>query len=322
MGSRLLANTPPDGPSFMAAPVELDPLQVDSAFAFLGIPYGVPYTLEDVSSPAAAAPAAVRHVCHARGMDDSEYPQRFDFDLGRPLADGAPLRIIDCGDVPGDLHDIEGNESRATAAVRGILSGGAVPLVVGGDHSVPPFVLAAYEDYGPIDVVQVDAHLDNCEEWNGVRAGYSSPMYRLRQMPWVRDIVQVGLRGSGSARQHEVDNAAAAGNHLVPAYEVHERGFSCVVERLRNGGRFYITLDVDGLEPSIAPATDATAPGGLTHYQVVGILRGMAAKGEIVGIDICEFWPHLDVHDLTAMTIVRVLLNVIGLCQRPAHRSR
>lgn len=308
-------NAPVDGASFLGAPLEFDLSRVDGGYAFLGIPYGVPYSLEDVSPPAAAAPAAVRQVCQSRRMSYDEYRQRFDFDLGRPLAAAAP-RIVDCGDVPGDLYDIAGNEARATAAVRDILTGGAVPLVVGGDHSIPPFVVAAYEDRGPIDVLQIDAHLDYREVRDGVRGGYSSPIYRLRQMPWVRDIVQVGLRGIGTtARQQEIDNAIAAGNHLVTAYEVHERGTGWIVEKFQDGGRFYVTVDVDGLEPSIAPGTFETAaiPGGLTFHQVVGLLRGLAAKGELVGIDVCEFCPHLDIHQLTATTIVRLLVNAIGM---------
>jgi len=311
-------NTLTEGVSFLGAPVQADPWQIDADFAFLGIPYGVPYTLGDVSPPAAAAPSAIRRCSQARGLGHDEYLERFDFDLGRPLAAGTPVRIVDCGDVPGDLYDIAGNEARATAAVRGILAGGAVPLVVGGDHSIPPFVVAAFEGRGPIDVLQIDAHLDYRDEWRGVRGGYSSPMYRLREMPWVRDIVQVGLRAIGSARQQEVDAAIAAGNVLVDAYQVHEKGIGCVVDRFRGDGAIYVTLDIDGLDPTIAPGTDplVTVPGGLTFPQVIGILRGLAAKGELAGMDICEFCPDLDIQQLTAATITRTLVNFIGLAQR------
>jgi agmatinase len=221
--------------------------------------------------------------------------------------------------VPGNPRDIEANERRATEAVRGILAGGAVPLVIGGDHSIPPFVVAAYEGRGPIDVLQIDAHLDGREERFGVRGGYSSPMFRLREMPWVRFIAQVGLRGTGFSRREEVDRALDAGNLIVPAYELHERGTDWIVERFEEGGRYYITLDIDGLDPATGPGTPAIAPGGVTYPQLIRLLRGLAAKGEVVGIDVCEFYPTLDVNDLTAITIARLFTTVIGLSTGPVN---
>lgn len=310
-------NTPPRRGTFLGAPVEVDPSRVEADFAFLGIPYGVPYEMEDLSPPAAAAAAAVRQVCEEQGMRDEIDQLGFDFDLGRPLFEDGPVRIVDCGDVPGDPRDIAGNERRATEAVRGILAGGAVPLVVGGDHSIPPFVVAAYEGRDPIDVLQIDAHLDGREERLGVRGGYSSPMFRLREMPWVRFIAQVGLRGTGFSRREEVNHALAAGNLIVPAHELHERGVDWVVERFPEGGRFYITLDIDGLDPATGPGTPAIVPGGVTYPQLIRLLCGLAARGEVVGIDVCEFYPALDVNDLTALTIARLFTMVAGLAPGP-----
>jgi agmatinase len=310
-------NTPPRRATFLGAPVEVDPTRVEADFAFLGIPYGVPYEMEDLAPPAATAAVAVRQVCEDQGLREEIDQLGFDFDLGRPLFEGGPVRIVDCGDVPGDPRNLEANEGRATQAVRGILAGGAVPLVVGGDHSIPPFVVAAYESRGPIDLLQIDAHLDGREERLGVRGGYSSPMFRLRQMPWVRFIAQVGLRGTGFSRRVEVDQAVAAGNLIVPAYELHERGVDWIVERFEEGGSYYITLDIDGLDPATAPGTPAIAPGGVTYPQRIRLLRGLAARGEVVGIDVCEFYPSLDVNDLTALTIARLFTMVIGLATGP-----
>jgi agmatinase len=166
-------------------------------------------------------------------------------------------------------------------------------------------------------VLQIDAHLDGREERLGVRGGYSSPMFRLREMPWVDFIAQVGLRGTGFSRREEVDRSIAAGNLLVPAYELHERGVDWIAERFTEGGRYYITLDVDGLDPATAPGTSAIVPGGVTYPQLVRLLRGLAARGEIVGIDVCEFYPTLDVNDLTALTIARLFTTVIGLARGP-----
>ena len=304
-------NTAPRCRSFLGMPVETNPARVRADFAFLGIPFGVPYDMANVSPLAAEGPTAVRAACEV--MNDEVAYLAFDFDLGRPLLAGDPPVIVDCGDVPGDPRDLQGNAEAATDAVRGVLSGGGVPLVVGGDHAIPPLVLAAYENRGPIDVLQIDAHLDFRMEWLGVRGGYSSPMYQLRQMPWVREIAQVGLRGTGRSRQQEVDNALASGSLLVTADEVHERGVDWIVEGFQDDGKYYVTIDVDGLDPSCMPGTPWAVPGGLTYAQVSGLLRGLAAKGKLVGMDVCEFAPSLDVNQWTALAIVRLMITAIGM---------
>jgi agmatinase len=89
------------------------------------------------------------------------------------------------------------------------------------------------------------------------------------------------------------------------------------VERFAEGGRYYITLDIDGLDPATGPGTPAISPGGVTYPQLIRLLRGLAARGEVVGIDVCEFYPALDVNDLTALTIARLFTMVIGLTMRP-----
>ena len=312
-------NVPPRHATFLGAPVEVDPSRIDADFAFIGIPYGVPYDMEDMFPDSALAADAVRQVCEDKGLRAEIDLRSVDFDLGRPLFADKPLRIVDCGDVPGDPRDIEGNVRRATEAVRGIVAGGAVPLVIGDQHSTPPLVVAAYEDRGPIDVLQIDAHLDNREERLGIRGGFSSPMYRLREMPWVRDIAHVGLRGTGFDRQQELDHALAAGNLIAPASEVHARGVDWIVDRFQDGGKFYVTVDVDGLDPATAPGTPVV-PGGLTYYQTISLLRGLAAKGTIVGIDFCVFYPSRDVNQLTALTIARLMIMVIGLSTGPVSR--
>lgn len=309
-------NTPPRHGSFLGAPLWLDMAALPAGFAdfaFLGIPYGVPYEMRGVAPPAADAPDAVRDACDWFSGELDHY----DFDLDGPLFPaGREWRITDCGDVPGDPRDLDGNARRATEAVGAILAAGAVPLVVGGDHAIPPLVVAAYEKLGPLHIVDIDAHLDFREEIGGVRDGYSSPMRRLREMPWVRDIHEIGLRGPGSARPADVEAAREAGNVLIKADEVHERGVERVIGRLERDARYYITVDVDGLDPSAVPGTPWPLPGGLTFYEAAGLLRGVAARGQIVGMDICEFAPSLDVNRLTALTAVRLLMNVVGVTAR------
>src|SRR6185369_16761038 len=120
-----------------------------------------------------------------------------------------------------------------------VLARDAVPVVLGGDDSIPIPVLQAYRDAGPLTVVQVDAHLDWRDEVAGERYGYSSPMRRASEMPWVEQIVQVGMRGVGSARADDVAAAKAWGARIYPAREVHASGVAAVLDAVSAGARCF-----------------------------------------------------------------------------------
>ena len=295
--------------SFLGCPTVADPRDVAASYAFLGVPCGVPYDAAGVYPPSAGGAEAVR----AASADYVGAHDHYDFDLGAPLAATNSLDLVDCGDVVGEPRDLDGTALRATSCVRDLVAGGALPLVVGGDHAIPPLVVAGLDQSRPLDILHIDAHLDFRDEVDGVRGGYSSPIRRLRDLPFVRDVIQVGLRGGGSARSCEVADAVAAGNVLITADEIHEHGVAVVLDRLRPGGRFYITVDVDGLDPSCAPGTLWPAPGGLFFHQAAAIIRATARRGSIAGMDVCEFVPDRDLNGLTALTILRLLMNVIGL---------
>jgi len=306
-------NDLPAGPSFLGAPVELSLEGADADFALLGIPFGAPYDMSGVCPPASTAPDAVR-AASAVYRDDLGH---YDFDLGGPLfpAD-AGVRLVDCGNVPGDPRDPAGNLLRATAAVRGIVAAGAVPLAVGGDHAIPPLVVRGLSDAEPLDVLHIDAHLDFRDEVGGVRDGYSSPIRRLRELPWVGRVVQVGLRDIGSARPAEVEAALAAGNVLISAEEVHVGGVDQIVDGFPAGARVYITIDIDGLDPSCAPGTVWPAPGGLHFWQAARLVRGLAGRCRLAGMDVCEFAPARDPQGHTALVVTRLLMIAMGAAAR------
>jgi len=269
--------------------------------------------MANVRPSAAAALQAVRAASVAY-RDDLEH---YDFNLGGPLFPGAAgVRLVDRGDVPGDPRDLPGNLERATAAVRSVVAAGAVPLVVGGDHAIPPLVVRGLSNAEPLDVLHIDAHLDYRDEVGGVRDGYSSPIRRLRELPWVRSIVQVGLRDIGSARLAEVEAALAAGNVLVRAEEVHEHGVDWIVESFPPDGRVYITVDIDGLDPSCAPGTLWPAPGGLLFWQAARLVRSLARRCRLAGMDVCELAPARDPQGHTALVITRLLMIAMGSAAR------
>jgi agmatinase len=295
---------------FLESDVQLDPTAVETAYAFLGIPFGPPYEPQDLVVCAGAADAirASAHKMAFRGLS-----HHYNFDWGGPLGDPD---VSDCGDVVGDEADPDGIWDRGLEVSRALAGRGVTPLVLGGLDAIPPIVVGAFEE--PLHVLHVDSHLDFRQEIGGQTRGYSSPIRRIREMPHVERIVQVGLRGMGSARPSDVDEAVTAGNELVTAREIHERGIATVVDRLSDDRRWVITIDCDGLDPTIAPGVGWPEPGGLTYPQISRIVRWLAERDRIAAFVVTEFQPDLDIGGITAMHVVRLLVLVLGL----QHRSR
>jgi len=304
--------------TFLDVPLalDLDGLEALGAHvAILGIPYSDPYTIDEVTNDQTNAPTAVRQASAVI----STGPNQWDFDLGGTVLDGRDVKLVDCGDVPGEARDLDGHYRRAEAAVRKILAAGALPITIGGDHGVPIPVLRAFEGRGPITLVHIDAHLDWRDEVNGAREGYSSPIRRASEMAHIGEIFQIGLRCQGSARAEEVDAALSYGSNLITAFELHDTGMAAVLERIPGGGDYYLTIDADGLDPAVMPAVAAPAPGGVTYHQTCKLIHGLVAKGRVVGMDIVEITPKRDVNDITSVTAGRLILNLIGTAVRAGY---
>jgi agmatinase len=313
---------PPSGATFLGAPLNLDPGAAQPGFAFLGAPFVTPY--EEVPPGLKTAPAGAegRSVTAADAVREASAIfandlDHYDFDIGAALVQpGSPLPLTDCGDVPMGAGSVE-DAARITEEVRALSSAGAVPLVVGGDHAVPPPVVRGLDASRALHVLHIDAHLDFRDEVGGVRDGYSSPIRRLRDLPFVETVVQVGLRDVGSARPPEVAAAAAAGNILVRAEEVHEAGVDRIPPLFPEHGRLYITVDADGLDPSCAPGVGWPSPGGLLFWQTARLIRLAVRRCRLAGMDVCEFVPARDREGLTALVVARLLMIAMGAALRP-----
>ena len=216
---------------------------------------------------------------------------------------------MDCGNVPFDPLDIREGVARATEAVKAILGRGAIPIVLGGDDAVPIPVVRAYEEHGPIVVIQIDEHLDWVPERGGITEGYGSPMRRISEMPWVKRCIQIGLRAFGAADHYE--DAVKAGNILITEHEVHLKGIPAILDMIPRGENYFITVDMDGLDPTIMPAVSHPEPGGLTFRESLDLLCGLAGRGRIVGMDWVEFVPDHDVNGLGGHTVCRLIANLL-----------
>lgn len=301
--------------TFLGLPAAaLDALQPGEAdVGVLGIPHGVPYPEPGLSAGCAAAPGAIR----TRSGRLAGFLGHHDFDLDGPMlpAEGA-LRVVDLGDVAGSAADPAGNQAAAEAAVRRVLLAGAVPVVLGGDDSVPIPVLRAYEAHGPLWVLQVDAHLDFRHEVAGVREGYSSPMRRAAELPHVTGILQVGLRGVGSARPEDVADARRAGNLLVTAAELRRRGVGWALDQLPPGAAVFVAFDCDGMDPAVVPAVSAASPGGLSYEEAAGLLSGVAAERRLAGATFTELVPERDVNEISTLVVTRLIMRLLAALAR------
>jgi len=300
--------------TFLHSEPDFDMRLEGADIAFLGVPFGSGYSFAEQGPDQANAPAAMRDAS-GRILRSLE---RYDFDLGGTLYDGRPVRAVDCGDVRADVHDPRSHVGRAEQAVRRILEAGAMPVVLGGDHAIPIPVLRAFAG-DSLTLIQIDQHIDWREEVAGVRDGLSSPIRRASEMAHVGEIFQIGLRATGSARQEEVDAALAYGAHLITAYELHETGMEAILARVPAGGRYYVTIDMDGMDPACAPGVAAPSPGGVTFVQARTLLRGLVRKGRVVGMDIVEITPSTDINRTTCVTAGRLVVNLLGAAARAGY---
>jgi agmatinase len=304
--------------TFMNFPLaeDLDALKAD--VAIIGMPYGNPYTIDELINDQTNAPTAVRRASQriSLGLD------RYDFDIGGTLFDGQDIKVVDVGDVPAHAGDPGGHYARAETAIRKIRAAGALPITIGGDHGIPIPIFRALDGEGPVTLLQIDAHLDWRDNVNGVREGYSSPIRRASEMAHIQDIFQLGIRGQGSARLEEVEAARAYGSNIITANEWQDIGTAALLKRIPDGGRYYLTIDADGLDPSVMPAVEGPAPGGVSYRQTIELIKGLFAKGRVVGIDIVEIAPARDVNEITSMTAGIIILNAIGAAVRSGQFKR
>lgn len=289
---------------------DLDRLRAD--IAIMGLPYGDPYSPEEVTNDQTNAPTAVRHASQRLSLGFDHW----DFDIGGTLFDGREMRVVDVGDVPMSLHEKGGHYRRAELAARKIFAAGARLISIGGDHGVPIPVFRALDGMGPVTLVHIDAHLDWRDEVRGVREGYSSTIRRASEMAHIRRIVQIGMRGQGSARATELDAARKWGAEIVTAWDLQDRGMASVLAGIPDGERYYLTIDADGIDPSVMPAVAAPAPGGVSYRDAITLIKGLCRKGTLLGMDIVEITPSRDVNDITSLAAGYFILNAIGALAR------
>ncbi|MEM7731685.1 MAG: agmatinase [Pseudomonadota bacterium] len=222
------------------------------------------------------------------------------------------VRIVDIGDADIVHTDTMKSHANIEGGVRAILKAGALPVTIGGDHSINIPCINAFEGQGEIHVLQIDAHLDFVDERHGVRFGHGNPMRRATEKPYVTGLTQLGIRNVSSTAKEGYADARARGSDILSVRQVRKLGPEATAARLPKGARVYITIDIDAFCPSIAPGTGTPSHGGFLYYDVLEILQQVARNHEVVGIDLVEVAPDYDPTGSTSILAAQVLLNLLG----------
>ena len=268
---------------------------------------GVPFDQAVTNRPGTRfGPRAIRE---ASALQAPDAPYGWDFDVLSEFA------IADYGDLAFDHANVPAFPAALTAHIKGILDAGAASLVLGGDHYISFPILKAYaEKYGPISLLQFDAHTDTWQDDDLARIDHGTMFYKAVKSGIVDPAtsVQVGIR---------TVNEDTLGVNIIDAAEAHEIGPAAVVARVKEilGDRpTYLTWDIDALDPAYAPGTGTPVWGGLTSAQGAAMLRGLAGIN-IVGGDVVEVSPPFDTTGATAIAGAHVATEILCLL---GHRLR
>ena len=306
--------------SFFRAPVVTDLRTLDADVAVLGIPSdeGTWWLPGERFAPRRIREMSLRFV-----GGPSPTPGFWDIDEDRRYLDYelAHQRIADCGDVDVILTRPDATWDNATRAVRAILDAGALPVILGGDHSQTYPVVRAYTER--LTMVHFDAHIDYQPFIHGVVHSWGNPMRLATALPHVERILQVGIR-SFRTQQGDARDSREAGNEILTVRALRRRGPAALLDLLPADAPVYISVDMDVLDPPIVPGISAPEPDGLTYDELRTLLFGVARKADVIGIDVMEVNPLVDLPtNVTSFLAVQLIAELLGrVVESPGHRRR
>ena len=294
--------------TFAKAPACIDWEGIDADVAVLGAPNDMGTQWR---SGARFGPRGIRE---ASTLFSFGHAGAYDFEDDVLYLTKDEVRMVDVGDADIIHTDMVKSNVNIELAVRKLLQRGAMPVVLGGDHSVHAPVIKAFAGRGPIHILHVDAHLDFVNERHGVRYGHGNPLRRASEMEHISGMTQIGIRNVSSSNRDDYDDARKAGSQILSVRDVRRLGVKGVLDKIPEGVAYYITIDIDGFDPSIAPGTGTPSHGGFQYYEVLEIIQALSrrSKGNVIGMDLVEVAPVYDPTGSTSILAAQLLLNSIG----------
>jgi agmatinase len=308
--------------SFLRSSTCADLDRLDADIAVLGVP-------SDEGSPwkpgARFAPRKIRELSlqfAGRGTVDGQRGY-YDIGDGRRYLDYERIhrRLVDCGDSDIIYTNVRQTFENITRDVGRILAAGALPVVMGGDHAITYPVVRAYPHR--LHVVHFDAHLDYQPFVHGVQWANGNPIRNVAKLTTVGSIVQVGIR-SLRTRQADVEDSRARGNDILTVAEFRRRGSSGVLERLPRDEPVYVSIDIDVLDLPLVPGCASAEVNGLDYEELREALFAIGRHAEVVGFDLVEVNPMLDVaSENTSLIAAQLIMEFLArIVEHPRYRRR
>jgi len=279
---------------------------IDADVAVLGAPYDFGCQWR---SGARMGPRAIRE---ASTLFSFGHAGAYDHEDDITYLAAEATRIVDLGDADIVHTDTVNSHKNIEYGVRKILAAGAMPVVLGGDHSVNIPCINAFSDEAPFHLVQIDAHLDFVDERHGVKYGHGNPMRRAAEKNYVTGLSQIGIRNVSSTSRDGYEDARRMGSDIQSVRQFRKLGVDAMLDRVPEGERYYLTIDIDAFDPSIASGTGTPSHGGFYYYEILEFIDGLCKRGNIIGIDLVEVAPDYDLSGSTSTLAAQVLLNTIG----------
>ncbi len=293
--------------SFCKFPIHTDLKKLSADVAIFGIPWdeGIGYRPGARFGPRSLREYSTRFSFHERGVKKGGY-----WNIENRKRYLEKISVVDCGDQDVLYLDVQRTFSAITDSLGKILSAKAFPVILGGDHSITFPVVRAFQKMKPLHLIHLDAHLDYNDSIEGVRLANGSPIKRISELDFVGEIIQIGTRGI-RAREDAFKDSISRGNKMITMFDFQRRGIDEVLREIPKGN-LYVTIDIDVLDPSIAPGTSSPEFDGMTYREMRLLLKGIASRGKVVGFDLTEVNPFLDAVGLTQSAAVTIILEFLA----------
>lgn len=229
--------------------------------------------------------------------------------------------INDCGDIDYIPGDLEGTFQNIESAVRIITEKGAMPVILGGDHSISIPVSRGLNQMGSFNVIHIDAHLDWTSNIGGQTLFNGSPCRQMANLPYVDKIAHLGVHGIGSSKKSDFEDARAHGDIILSPKEIRKMSISEIIDCLPAGKPYYVTIDIDALDYTLAAGTGSPMVGGLSYDEVRDLLEGIAEKERVIAFDMVEVSPSYDdPGGTTCYTAARIISDFMGFITKKEEK--
>ena len=292
--------------TFGKYPYQQDWNKINADFAVLGAPF------DFGSQYRPGARFGPRGIREASTLFSFGHAGAYDHEDDITYLEQEKVTIVDIGDADIIHTDTHKSHKNIEQGVRAILKANAIPIILGGDHSVNIPCINAFSDEKPFHLIQIDAHLDFVDERHGVRYGHGNPMRRASEKKYVTGLSQFGIRNVSSTAKDGYEDARKVGSDIQSVRQFRKLGVKKMLNRIPLGERYYITIDIDAFDPSIASGTGTPSHGGFLYYEILEFLDGLTKHGQVIGVDLVEVAPDYDHTDSTSTLAAQLLLNLIG----------